>query len=318
MLTAVISFRNEGVEVERTVASIRETAGSAVSVHLIDDGSNDGFDYAAIANQFSCRLDRFEPARGPAINRNFGVDQAETPYVILLDAHMRFYQHDWASRVIQAIQNEPRALYCSVSRPLNPDGQAGPGAEGYGAWLGLGEKQIGRAYLAEWNIQALRHTAYPSVPLPLGATYAFDAGYFQDIGGYVGLKQYGGEEAFAGMKSWMMGRGCRVIRDVTIGHIYKDPSTRGWQMSGRCYLYNRLMMVGVLFGEAELPVHFERLSRVPGFSAAYADYIENQAFIKNLRAFVQDQAQSSAEDFMALNAAFCRDHMLEAYLEAAP
>lgn len=311
MLTAIITFRNEGDMLADTVASIRETAGSAVSIHLINDGSSDGYDYRAVAERYSCRYDGFEHSRGPAANRNFGADKALTPYVICLDAHMRFYQPDWHDRVIAAIQSDPRALYCTVSRPLKPDTSRAGGADGYGAFLGFESTE--RLFLAEWNTVPLTHQPYPKIPLPLGATYAFDTEFFKEIGGYVGLQQYGGEEAFAGMKAWMMGGSCRLIRDVTIGHIYRSIQERPWQNNSSCYLFNRMMLVATLMPEQDLDAYFAQFSDAAGYKNAVEIFREQEGFIQNLRHYLQDNKLYDAEYFLDINKAFLENHNLEEY-----
>ena len=50
-LTVIIPFQNEGYEVEKTVTSVRGTAKD-VKIMLIDDNSNDGYNYKKVAEIF--------------------------------------------------------------------------------------------------------------------------------------------------------------------------------------------------------------------------------------------------------------------------
>ncbi len=317
-LTAVITFRNEGQLLWDTVADIRRTAGSTLAIHLIDDGSDDAFDYPGLAREFDCRLDRFETPRGPAANRNFGADQAETPYVICLDAHMRFYTPDWADRVVRAIKQDTNAIYCTVSRPLNLQAERASGAEGYGAALNTDTEDQKGLLVPQWNVLPLNHCAYPRIPLPLGATYAFATTFFQDIGGYVGLKQYGGEEAFAGMKAWLFGGSCRLINDVTIGHIYRDVEQRPWTNTSSCYSLNRLLLAATLFDKADFEHFMTTFSTLPDYSQAVRHFRQHETFIHNIKGFVQERSHHDSDYFLALNAAFKQHANLEDYFGLTP
>ncbi|MDR0938509.1 MAG: glycosyltransferase [Mediterranea sp.] len=48
-LTIIISFLNEGEEVERTVSGIRSTVRDTVDIILINDASDDGYHYEEVA-----------------------------------------------------------------------------------------------------------------------------------------------------------------------------------------------------------------------------------------------------------------------------
>jgi glycosyltransferase involved in cell wall biosynthesis len=51
-LTAIIPFLNEGIEIEQTLASIRETAGDEVDIIVINDNSHDDTDYETVAGKY--------------------------------------------------------------------------------------------------------------------------------------------------------------------------------------------------------------------------------------------------------------------------
>ena len=41
---------------------------------------------------------------GVGASRDLGVKLCQTPYFILLDAHMRFYEKIWAGRIIEELE----------------------------------------------------------------------------------------------------------------------------------------------------------------------------------------------------------------------
>jgi hypothetical protein len=51
-LSVIIAFRNENIEVERTILEIKHTAGNSVDIILVNDASEDNYNYASI---YCCR-----------------------------------------------------------------------------------------------------------------------------------------------------------------------------------------------------------------------------------------------------------------------
>lgn len=123
-LTLIIPFLNEGIEIENTVRSIRETAGSSVEILLINDSSTDAFQYQEIAAMYSCNYHVNTERFGVAASRDLGIAMIGTPYYLLLDGHMRFYDSKWVSRLIDELEQDDRVLLCCQTKALNiVDGQ---------------------------------------------------------------------------------------------------------------------------------------------------------------------------------------------------
>ena len=70
-LTAIIPFLNEGNEIEKTLSSIRSTAGDTIDVLLINDCSTDDFDYETTALQFNVQYHKNRERLGVAASRDF-------------------------------------------------------------------------------------------------------------------------------------------------------------------------------------------------------------------------------------------------------
>ena len=60
--------------------------GDELPIHVIDDGSADGAEVAAVAERHGARLTRSEPNRGPAAARNIGLRAASRPVVAFVDS----------------------------------------------------------------------------------------------------------------------------------------------------------------------------------------------------------------------------------------
>ncbi|MDX1668264.1 MAG: glycosyltransferase [Limnobacter sp.] len=304
-LSVVITFRNEGDEIRRTVESIRSTSSGQVEIILINDASNDDYPYLQVARQYACRYESWGESKGPGFNRHFGVLLAKADTVLLLDAHMRFYQTNWVDRLIECTTESPKTVFCTASKPLNAQGEKLPYPEGRGATVNMITDCAISLFLPAWNTRTPAVMGgETSVPCILGATYCFKKDYFLYLEGYEGLFKYGGEEAFLSMKSWLIGDGCKVIDDVSIGHIYKSGNPRPWHSEESFYAYNKLLLAATVF-----PVEqFESITRV---FAAYENYPmvmrqfkQREEGIVDLRKRIQSKMRRPVDYFIELNDSF--------------
>ena len=117
-LTVIIPFLNEGIEVENTLQSIRNTAGDSVEILIINDCSTDGFDYETTASKYNATYLFNEERLGVAASRDLGISMINTPYFLLLDGHMRFYENTWSIKLISELQKNERVLLCCLVKAL--------------------------------------------------------------------------------------------------------------------------------------------------------------------------------------------------------
>jgi glycosyltransferase involved in cell wall biosynthesis len=214
-LTIIIPFLNEGEEVGKTVASVLGTATGSPDIILINDGSTDGYDYAAVAAQYGCRYVEHTARQGVSASRDEGVAMAETPYFLLLDAHMAMYGKGWDERVCTLLESEPRALVCARSVMLSPERVAGTVVT-HGAHIAFSE-----GIRARWNkAYEIPDGNVVEVECPLGAAYAMRKDYYERLHGLQGLRGYGGDEEFLSLKIRWEGGRILLVKDWTAGHIY--------------------------------------------------------------------------------------------------
>lgn len=248
-LTAVIPFLNEGDEVRTTVRGIRDTAGDAVDIIAINDGSDDGYDYLADLRDLNVRYFANATRRGVAGSRDWGVTMCDTPYFILLDAHMRFYKEGWQDILTDLLTENDRRLLCCQTKFLGKDDN---GVEyhrvkclpTYGARLRF--DLDGMWPNTDWKYGEERPgEATERIPAVLGAGYAASVRYWKRLKGLAGLRYYGSDEAYLSLKVWMEGGECVLVKDIVFGHIYREKSPfRRWHEEE---VYNRLMIACTLF-----------------------------------------------------------------------
>jgi len=99
-MTLVIPFMNEGEEVGNTIRSARHFVGDKVDIIVINDHSTDGYDYETDLKGLNVRYIVNKFNIGAAASKEKGARLATTPYFILLDAHMRFYDSRWLQRYL--------------------------------------------------------------------------------------------------------------------------------------------------------------------------------------------------------------------------
>lgn len=251
-LTIIMPFLNEGEEVRRTVRSIRETAGNSVDIIVINDCSFDGYDYQAELKEFGVNYIFNAERLGVAESRNLGVRLCRTPYFLLLDAHMRFYNRQWHKRIVDRLKMDDRVLLCCQTKVLKKDDdgnvvEAINTKQHFGAYMPLRKG----AYIPDikWNNTELcPDKDEEDIPFVLGAGYAASCRYWQYLRGLEGLRQYGSDEAYISLKVWLEGGRCVLLKDVVIGHIYRTafPYTN----NNAVCVYNCLFIASLLFPES--------------------------------------------------------------------
>jgi len=222
-LTCVIPFLNEGIEIFRTVKSIRDTAGDTVDIILINDASTDNIDYSVVAKYFNCKYFKNQCRQGVAGSRDLGVYLTTTEYCLLLDGHMRFYDNQWVDVLINEVSKNRRKVYCTscvtLWWPYDKE-RASTDTYSTGAYLASSFSKPGSCVDPKWIPVKINSTE--DVPLVLGANYCFTKEYYQELRGLEGLRHYGCSEAWLSLKSWAIGDGCAVIPQVKIGHVFRE------------------------------------------------------------------------------------------------
>jgi glycosyltransferase involved in cell wall biosynthesis len=253
VLSVIIPFLNERYEVENTIKSVREYSTDEVEIILINDASDDNFDYKTVAEKFDVVYIENSKRLGVAASRDLGVEHSQAPYFLLLDAHMRFYNDLWIQRIITELENDKKTLLCCQSKVLGMDSGLLTERKGvensYGACVELNNGEI----LTEpYWIMRLPHNVAQSQTIPvvcvLGAGYACSKEYWQYLKGLDGLTYYGSDEPYISMKVWMEGGSCKLLNDIAIGHIYR-PDKPPYKTEMKFRLYNRLLIVELLFPE---------------------------------------------------------------------
>lgn len=307
-LTVIIPFLNEKHEVENTLRSIREHSDESIAIVLINDASDDNFDYKSVAEKYDAEYIVNKIRLGVAASRDIGVNICNTPYFLLLDAHMRFYDNTWAKRIVNELESNPNSFLCSQTKGLSLKNgflrEEITEMPLFGAFIRL--KDETRMFEPCWisTDRDPKSSTYP-IPCVLGAGYACSKKYWQYLNGLEGLVQYGNDEAYISMKVWMSGGKCILLKDLIIGHIYRQNSP--YSMNSTYRLYNK-MFLAELFLPSKSKKRFFSESKFLYGKDAYPEVLyklyENAEQIKRLKEYHTKIFTRGFDSFMDYNDLF--------------
>lgn len=227
-LSIVIAFKNEKQEVYNTLKSlVLHLYYKNTPIILIDDCSNDKYDYVNIAKAFNAEYYKSNIPLGSAGGKMLGVSKVKTKYFCLFDAHMRMYNNDWDLELLHYLENNPNNIYTSnsviMTKVGNTDNIINENLinrnKTFGAFARVDK---GWEYHARWCNKFISETDdLGLVPLVLGAVYATSKEHWDYIHGFEGLEIYGIEEPLMSIKTFLTGNYCYLIKDFYVGHLYR-------------------------------------------------------------------------------------------------
>lgn len=302
-LTAIIAFRNEKSEIERTVKSIRFTTKN-VDILLVDDCSDDNYDYKSIADLYKCKYIRNEKRLGSAGSKNKGGYLCQTPNFCFFDGHMRLYHQDWDEMCIKLLDEHPKAIissrtvYMSLTDakhdivPLvRNEYVEGKNAEGV-SYCSYIRMDSGFAFDPKWTDKLIDKDAdhqLSPVSCVLGACYAIKTDWWKTIKGFEEIQQYGLEESLMSIKSWLYGGECYLVKNWGVGHIYRSKNPN--PVSGNDIDANRLSLINFFY-------YNDEENRIK-YTKELKDRIGENSFKKVVELYnkVRDKVENNAEEF---------------------
>lgn len=291
-ITVIVTFLNEGIEVFNTLKCFRESTNTSFDIILINDGSTDGFDYKKVADEFEAQYIEHIERKGPAVSRNEGVSICSTEHFLLLDAHMRVYQENWLSRIIEELEKEEHILLCCSTLALNMNAVLSEKhPKGYGAFINLSDLSI------HW-VHGFENLGKDCLEIPnvLGASYACSKKYWMKLNGFNGLRTYGYEEQLISMKVWLSGGKCKVLKDVEFGHIFRDESNVPYEIPTTDYYLNQLLIVELFYNDEYKRKFIKNMRKNVG-----VEYVNE--WIEEFEQYRQEIAEEKAY----YKTIFCRD-----------
>lgn len=220
MISVCMAFRNEGVQVRKTIEScLKSLHGKSVEFVVVNDASDDGIDYKKELADYPNIKYILNPSRlGSSASKQLSVESASYNKVLLVDAHMRFIDDKWYD-VVNSLDADSKIIYALYTIGFNADTEELKELTHNCCWIGFNDKKL-------WGSTWATKTEYEGDIIPvaglMGAAYFFTKQYWNFLRGYEGLRLYGREEEYISIKSWGMGDGCRLVKNCKIAHLYRD------------------------------------------------------------------------------------------------
>lgn len=307
-LTIIIPFLNEKDEIEKTVESILEHSNDNVNIIVINDASDDGYDYQSLPNKYPIQYIENSQRKGVAASRDMGVELCATPYFLLLDAHMRFYDTDWVGTIINLLRENSKYLLCCQTKSLrkNKDNvvhESETRRESFGSAVDLFDSHF--CFSPRWVFKREdinNDDQIIDIPCILGAGYACSKEYWQYLRGLDGLLYYGFDETYISIKVWLSGGRCKLLRNTVIGHIYRDAPP--YYTDNYFLWYNRLLINALLVPAEQQKVHLSKMRKGNFFAQAYRLFRKNDREIAELRKYYDTILTEDFSYFEELNEKF--------------
>lgn len=247
-LTVVIAFLNESEEVKNTIGSVREWVGDKVDIVVVNDCSDDGYNYDADLKPIDIAYYINPNRMGAARSKEFGISKIKTPYFLLLDAHMRFYDSAWLEILVNTLDQNDRQILCCQTKVLKKSGKRvfEPLEEKFSSKIRSGSfvkfEKIPDILEPEWIHVENDYSTITTemIPCIYGAAYCASKRYWDYLKGYKGLLGFGLEEPYISMKAYMEGGNCLLMKNIVVGHIYRTKFP--YRVNGLEYVYNKLMI----------------------------------------------------------------------------
>ena len=255
-LTIIIPFKNEGYEIAYTLRNILATAKNRPEILLINDGSDDGYDYLHIANKYKCRYIHNETSLGVGEARMQGARCTRTEFMMIIDGHMRFYDDDWDGKIVDLIRNNSlyNDILCSQTLTLwRTESEEYPGLYKIDNETGTKRNSTNgtvikfgdRPFESPWTYKTIEDAnvieGLVKVPCIMGACYICSTEFYNRISGTEHLVNWGCDEPLLSIKTYLAGGGCYLIPDLHVGHIYRDKAP--YVMLNKNLYTNTLFMV---------------------------------------------------------------------------
>lgn len=298
-ISIIIPFVNEKEEVLLTIESIEQYSADVIyEIILINDASNDGYNYKEIVND-KPNVFYYENKHrlGVAACRDMGVFLSHYEVFLFLDAHMRFYTPNTLPRFLEVLSAQKNVILCCHTTNI---GDTVYEKTPFGAYIEFGEGKGGLSPV--WNTKDAAPDALISpVPCVLGAAYATHKDYWVHLRGLEGLVSYGSDEAYISLKVWLSGGKCLILKDITVGHLYRKEAP--YLYMGIDFVFNKLWVALLTLPDSISLRILNNLKETLSiqFNLALCSFYKNLSHFIVLKEYYQKTLTNPFNDFYSFN-----------------
>jgi len=261
MLSVIVPYRNEEM-LGFTVQRLHETIKIPYEIILVDDGSDAPGEIPPGVTNI-----RFEKPYGAQFARHKGIEAAQFDTVFIIDAHMNFWDDDWAERLVDYNKSNPTHVGCAITLGLEPGRMEMEKAQGryMGAHVIPRETRdepdlhyihARRILVDRWN-----HRKGPGeVGCIMGGAYIMSRKWYLEtlLSPWAELYSWGYLEGNISIPNYLLG-GLNICLDIEVGHMFRPSSP--FQAYIHAILFNELYLAHVVIPDEkerdELIAHLE-------------------------------------------------------------
>lgn len=250
-LTIIIPAYNCQVELDNSLRRLERNDN--IEIIVVDDGS------AKPIHADNVRLIRHSRNLGVGAAFDTGVKAATTENIVLMGADI-IPQEGWYDEAVTILENHPMAITCAKCSGWSKNTQ--PFREKrniqYGAFiLPTHEKRWGTNTIPD-IIQAKWKPGPPAwegdvgrISCILGAFYLTTKTLYNNIGGWMGHKHWGGLEPMISLRAKRSGYPLFVAKDLEAAHHFGRTTLGERAPNWPVYFYNKIMMAETMFEDPE-------------------------------------------------------------------
>ena len=246
MLSVIVPYRNEDM-LGFTVQRLHETICVPYEIITIDDGSDSPVDLPSGVKNI-----RFRQSIGAQLARHTGIEAARYDTVLVIDAHMNFWDNDWAKRLVEYNVDNPTHVGCVKTLGLARDRMELE--QGRGPYFGahiiakdvrdephLHYVTARRVLVDKWN----KNKIPGEVGCILGGAYFMSREWYLEtlLAPWAELRGWGRLEANISIPNYLLG-GQNVCLDIEIGHMFRQAPPFPTNIHN--LLFNELYLVHVV------------------------------------------------------------------------
>lgn len=279
-LSIIIAALDDHDELAQTLASIRHMEGfsrSDVEIIVVDDGSKAPFAASkagAWSSSLADKVIRNQRRIGVGSARHVGAEASTGDMLFFCDSHCRF-DPPWLVRASRHLKS-PNTLFCGQCVPLEGE-QLMLDRPYYGAtWNMCGadrnvksvptQKQMmfprrSRASLQIFEVvwAPPKHEEVYEISGVMGACYFIPREFYFHIRPLQFLRSWGADEQALSLKTWLSGGDIKLLRNVFVGHRFRQKGTRSIELSDP--LYNKLFLLHTCLSPEECQRFCNKLNK---------------------------------------------------------
>lgn len=260
-LSVIIAHHNEPwSDMEEAIDSIKSTIDvSNYEIIIVDDFSNRPFK----TKQDGVKVVRQKQHRGVGQAFDLGVSHAQSENIFLQGNDIRYLPNNWASKMIDYVNQKPRAYICGRCVGINRESPDGMNIEqrmnrslrnGSNILIFHDHKthpkkpaNFRNILECQWAPRTTQKSGLMEIVAVLGAAYIVKKEWYEYTGGFELHRSWGTLEVLNSLKSWLFGGSCQCALDVPIAHIFKSHGTHA--TPNHHLIYNKLLVATLLFDD---------------------------------------------------------------------